>query len=210
MTDPAQELADLVQQLARRHETPVIRHGQRIGHREQRPLLTLLAEASVPTLTATGRGSTIGPRLAFDPAASELHAAIRTRIIRWAIDAGVPRHWALTDAHLIDWRDAAQLLTAWHARTLHTDPYRWTPTLHGWVATITTLVIDPPDRFVIDAPCPHCGQRWTIDHDGIRQDALQVTVNDATDAMTLCRSCGATWTGIDGAEHLAELLRTAS
>ncbi len=210
MTDPAQELADLVNQLAHRHETAVIRHGQRIGHREQRPLLALLADASIPTLTAGGRGGAIGPRLAFDPAASELHTAIRARIRRWATAADVPRHWTLATTNPIDWHDATQLLTAWHARTLYTDPYTWVPTLHGWVAAITDLVIDPPNRFAVDAPCPTCNQRWTLDHDGIRIDALQVTVNDATDAITLCRNCGATWTGLDGAEHLANLLKATA
>jgi hypothetical protein len=209
MTNPAQELCDLVQQLAHRHETVVIRHGQRIGHREQKPLLTLLAEASVPTLSSAGRGGPIGPRLTFDPAASELHTAIRARIRHWAEAAHVPRHWSFATAHPVDWRDAAQLLNSWHARTLHTDPYTWIPTLHGWVTTITSLVIDPPDRFAVDAECPDCRHRWAIDQDGLRVDALQVTVNDATDAITLCRNCGAHWAGLDGAEHLAELLRSA-
>lgn len=209
MTDPATELRDLVDQLARTHDVPVVQLGQRIGTRRQRPLLTLLAEATAPTITTGGRGGALESRLAFDPAASELHTTIRARIRRWADDAGVPKHWALAAPDPIDWRDAARLLTAWHARTLHTEPLRWIPTLAGWVAAITDLVADPPRRIAIDAPCPRCGQRWTLNADGDRTDTLQLLQRDGADSETTCRNCGATWNGLAGAEALQAELHAA-
>lgn len=218
MTDPVQELAELVQQLAFRHDTPVIRHGQRIGYRIQPPLLELLREAAVPTIASGGRGGAFGSRVSFDPAASGLHTVIATRIRKWAIDAGVPRHWFFATGDPIDWRDAGQLLLAWHQNVRDREPLTWIPTLTGWVTTITELVVDPPRRIVLDAPCPRCGQRWVdivIDDSDPnypqteRIDALQVTLRDpATDTETICRSCGARWAGLTGAEVLQDELHT--
>ena len=212
MTDPTTELADLVRQLAFRHDTPVVRHGRQIGHRIQPPLLDLLREATVPTISSGGRGGQFGSRVSFDPAASGLHTTIRTRIRKWAIDAGVPRHWFFATGEPIDWRDAGQLLLAWHQATHTTEPLTWIPTLHGWVTTITELVVDPPRRIALDAPCPRCGERWArivIDDTDpnfpqLEQvDALQVTLRDpASDTDTICRNCGAHWSGLTGAEDL--------
>ncbi|MBW4033017.1 MAG: hypothetical protein HIU88_10175 [Acidobacteria bacterium] len=210
MTDPATELRDLVQQLARVHDFAVMQLGRRIGHSRRQPLLTLLREATAPDITGGGNNTGFGPRIAFDPTASELHTAIRARIRDWAIAAEVPRHWTLATGQTLNWRDPAQLLIAWHARTLHTDPERWIPTLDGWISTITELVVDPSRRWTLDAPCPRCGQRWAIfthgDRAGEKVDALQITVNDGIDATTECRSCGARWEGLNGAEALREEL----
>lgn len=218
MTDPAAELRDLVDQLARVHDAPIMQAGRLLRYRQQRGLLTILAEASAPTISSGGRGGAFGPRITFDPTASELHTNVRARIRRWAEDAGVPKHWAFATSEPVDWRDAARLLTAWHARTLHTDPERWIPTLAGWVATITDLVVDPPHRSTIDAPCPRCGARWAevviddTDPEHIqveRIDALQVTLRDpvsATEIICRNRGCGARWAGLDGAETLQDEL----
>lgn len=212
MTDPATELRHLVHQLAFRHETPVIREGRTIGHRMQPPLLDLLVEASVPTISSGGRGAAFGSRVSFDPAASGLHTNIRARIRTWATAAGVPRHWFFATGDPINWKDAAQLLLAWHANVIDAEPLTWIPTLAGWVTAITDLVVDPPRRVLLDAPCPRCGQRWAdivIDDSDPhfpqveRIDALQVTLRDPADATeTICRNCGAQWFGLTGAADL--------
>lgn len=204
------DLTDLVQRLTRDHDITVTRLGQRIGTRRQKPLLALLAHAVASTNATSGNGGRAGriePRLGFDATASELYTAIRRRAHAWASDFGVPRHWTLATGTTIDWRDPADLLTAWHARARHTDPAPYTPTLWGWVNQIQDLVVDPPKRLPLDAPCPECGQRWTLDPDGIRVDALRVLIRDpATNSETICRHCGAHWAGLDGAEHLADLI----
>ena len=206
-------LTDLIEQLTREHPITINRHGQHIGYRTQKPLLDLLA-AAVHSTAATssngGRGGDITPRLGFDAVASELHTAIRRRIRGWAIDANVPRHWA-EGPLTVDWRDTTALLAAWHQHARTTDAETHTTTLHGWVIAITDLVIDPPRRIPIDAPCPECGSRWAYDNDGIRIDALRSLARDpATDTTTDCRACGAHWTGLDGAEHLAALIARAA
>lgn len=216
MKDPAAELRDLVDQLARTHDVPVTQQGEFLGRRSQRALLRILADASAPTISSGGRGGAFGPRITFDPAASELHTNVRARIRRWAEDAGVPKHWALAASDPVDWRDAARLLIAWHARTLNTNPERWIPTLAGWVTAITELVVDPPRRSTIDAACPRCHARWAevvIDDTDPKQvhveriDALQVTLRDPhTDTETACRHCGARWAGLDGAQALQDEL----
>jgi hypothetical protein len=205
VTDTNIDLRDLVDQLTIPHTVPVEEYGRTLGHRDQQALLVKLRAARTANIGAGNNARAAHERSTLNIAASELYTAIQRRVKRWAIHADVPRHWTLHNHQPIDWTDPAQLLRAWHVRilasNLELDAY--TDTLRGWTHTINDLVIDPPKRWTIAAPCPLCNQRYVLDPDGNQTDTLGVIERDPAHAsITLCRNCAAVWAGIDGARAL--------
>lgn len=200
------ELHDLIERLTQHHTVTVYQHGALVGHRDQRGLLALLREARTANIGAGNGGTAAHERLTLNTSASELYSSIQRRVKGWALAAEVPRHWQLITGQPIDWTNPAQLLRAWHTRTLgdsRFDPQPYESTLRGWTNAITDLVIDPPRRWSIAAPCPLCGQRYILDPDGHQVDSLSVTERDpAEDSLTICRACQAVWPGIGGARQL--------
>lgn len=223
-----QQLRSLIDQLTRERQTPVSQVNGITCLRPDPPLLTALADARTANI-GQGAGTTARhERVTLNLQASELHTAIHTRIRGWARAADVPRHWTLTGGHPIDWTDPTGLLRAWHTRTLSDTRLNLAPhvqTLDQWVHQISDLIINPPRRWTLNAPCPLCNARWVIDAEGLgpigidptgrrltypwaiaegqQVDALTVIERDTiTDTTTLCLNCDAVWNGTDGARAL--------
>jgi hypothetical protein len=205
-SDQTSTLHDLVDQLTLPHTVPVMQYGDLVGHRHQQGLLEILAAARTTMIGTGGGGVSAHERSALNIAAVELHAAVQRRIRGWALAAEVPRHWQLTAGQPINWTNPTQLLRAWHTRVLSDsrfDDRPYASTLRGWINTITDLILDPPRRWTIAAPCPLCGQRYILDADGHQVDSLSVVERDPADAsQVICRSCAAVWPGIGGARQL--------
>lgn len=206
----AVDLRDAIDQLTLPHDVEVIDHGKVLGKRRQQALLVKLHNARHSNIgTGSGAQTARHERATLNIAASELYASIEQRIRQWARRAGYER----PDT----WPDTAHLLRLWYART-YTDPYLepagYVTTLHNWIDAITDLLINPPHRYQLNAPCPTCGHTWTISVvDGVeeRGHTLNVIERDPAHESTItCRHCGATWHGIDGAEQLAASLATGS
>lgn len=206
MTEQTTGLRDLIHQLTQPHKVPVYQGGRLIRHRPDPALLQALRSACTTMIGTGGGGHAAHERSALNTAASELYGSIQRRTRGWALAADVPRHWQLMGAQPVDWTDPAQLLRAWHTRVIgdaHFDERPYLSTLRSWTTTIQDLVVDPPRRWSIDAPCPLCNHRWIIDTDGHQIDALQVTERDPADeSITVCRNCAAVWPGIGGARQL--------
>lgn len=206
MSDARTELRELVQQLTREHTTPVHLRGELIRHRPDPALLDTLANARSTMIGTGGGGRAAHERSALNIAAVELYDAIQRRVRSWALAADVPRHWQLMGGQPVDWSNPTDLLRAWHARVqgiAQFDERPYADTLRGWTNAITDLVLDPPRRWTIAAPCPLCGQRYVLDPDGHQVDSLSVTERDpAEDSITTCRACTAIWPGIGGARQL--------
>jgi hypothetical protein len=176
------ELFQLVEELTQPHRTPVYWHGEFIRFRPDRPLLDALREARTGNIgnAAGGSGTAAHERSTLNIAASQLWGDIHKRIRAWAINADVPRHWAMTGGQPIDWTDPNQLLRAWHVRILSNanfDERAFTSTLRGWITQISDLCIDPPRRWSVAAPCPLCDARWVIDTGGVGWVALNADGN---------------------------------
>lgn len=214
--NPAAELADLIDTLTRPHEVKIVEQGTFRGTRTQQPLLTKLYAARHSNIgTGSGAQTARHTRSVLNPRASELYAAIQRRTANWARRAGAPRPAG-------GWPDPARNLTAWHIATLadpHFNPDPHIATLKAWVDEIRDI-LDPPFRYTLrdslgrPHPCPHCSERWAvIDIGGEHERIPALNVIDRSpdpDSVTICRSCGATWHGVTGAEELAATLHTAA
>lgn len=222
------ELHDLIDRLTRDRQTPIVQIHGITCLRPDPPLLTALADARTANIGQGAGTSARHERVTLNLQASELHTTIHTRVRAWAKAADVPRHWALTGGTLINWTDTGQLLRAWHTRAIsdpHLDLEPFHHTINRWVHTINDLIINPPRRWTLTAPCPLCNARWVTDAEGIgtigidlnekrldhpwaiaegeQIDALAVIEREpATLTMTICRHCEAVWPGIDGARAL--------
>lgn len=217
------QLLDLIDLLTRERQTPVHEVDGITCLRPDPPLLTALVEARTANIGQGSGTSARHERVTLNLQASELHTTIHRRIRAWALAADVPRHWAS-----VDWSDSAQLLRAWHARAIgdaRLDLAPHTQTLEQWVHQIRDLIINPPRRWTLAAPCPLCTARWVIDAEGLGRigidrtgrrlaypwavaegqqvDALAVIERESLDdTVTLCLNCDAVWNGSDGARQL--------
>jgi hypothetical protein len=227
------DLRDLVKDLTRAHKTPVYWHGEFVRFRPDPPLLDALRAARTGNIgnAAGGSGNAAHERTTLNLAASELYGSIQKRVKAWAMNADVPRHWAMQTGTHVDWTDASQLLSAWHVRVqgdAHFDERAFASTLRGWIGAIEDLILDPPRRWVLAAACPSCNARWVVSAEGIgwigldqngdrlsspwaiaegeQVDALAVTERDPVhDSTVVCRNCEAVWQGVEGADGARKL-----
>lgn len=206
--NPTVDLRDRVDQLTLPHTVEVRDAGRLLGTRTQPALLVQLRKAITASIGPGNGTKALHERSVHNAGASELYGSIERRVRQWAIRAGVT-----PNGH-----DATTVLRHWYA-AIHAsrdlEPAAYSTTLAGWIDAITDL-LDPPHRYPLNAPCPVCGQTWATSDQGDpdheeRSHALQVLERDPAHLSSVtCRSCGAVWHGIEGAEALSALLHTGT
>jgi hypothetical protein len=212
MTDdrnPDVDLRRLINQLTQTHEVRVRDGGRHLGVRTDPALIVQLRRAKTSATTyATDPGASLRhERSIYNSEASKLYTEIEQAVRRWARVAGYDRTG--------DWPEPETLLRHWYARTYLDNSLDITAhalTCRGWTYRIREL-LDPPARFDIDRPCPICRvHTFTKEADGL--DRIVRALHGAERAPDLyrvtCRSCGATWDGLEAAQELADELKTTS
>jgi hypothetical protein len=199
MTDTEPDLAQLIDRLTRDHLLEISNDDGDLIAIRRPPLLRELANARTASL-GIGRGSAQQPhqRVSLNLEASELLTAIENRIRAWATRDGI--------RPLGSWPPAEQVLAAWHTSA---DPVTISPAqarrIADWVQQIEDL-IDPPHRYTLTAPCPHCGTGYVNSPDSHGRALQVIERHPAENSVVTCRGCGTAWHGIDGARTLATLL----
>lgn len=175
---------------------------------EHAPLFEQLRERFFPSSGSDGAGSkaALSARVPADLGAMYEYAKIAAQIGSWCRMIGLP---GTRDAHtdLLAWHDKARgLLSPEQA-----DWYR--RTLTAWTNLIRNL-LEPPESFVIERPCPVCRvSEWGDQINGGDRYPIEVRYRlDDTGAMVdhvaRCRApkCETVWWGREAVMELADEL----
>lgn len=182
------------------HGNAAVEDGRTV-RAEQPARLTQLHDAIHPSGNRGGSGSAKSERALIDSGALEQWSQYRDRI-----------NTAARSVDVTPDSDPAVTLRRWYvevaARTL-TDSYsdEWETRLNGWARAIDRR-LSPAYTFEVTAPCPECGETRAIDKatgllgTAVLASAWRTEGGGPVEINTVCRFCGSTWDGMDGARYV--------
>lgn len=173
------------------------------GARHVRPaLLQQLRDAVTPDPGGTGRSKSAAERSVINAAALDLYTDIDRAVAELYLQATGIYATGAADELLLDW---------WTTVTIDNTLDPLTPhqidTLHTRLDDITTRIrdlLESPSPVELTGRCPECGWSTTTHGHALLQQARPWR----SEISVTCRSCNATWTGVEAVAALGELLNT--